>query len=127
MFTADESCSGLPHFFWRARAQAAMFFDCSQEQEDLPRAGRILGRRMFLCVGSSSKVRQILSSQQLEVAVKISNNDITTSRGLQVFTSLRIRGRAWWAPPGSPTKSAFNGADPKSNEAVPESNEAVPK
>ena len=94
MFTADESCSGLPHFFWRARAQDAMFFDCSQEQEDLPRAGRILGRRMFLCVGSSSKVRQILSSQQLEVEVKISNNDTTTSRRLQVFNSLRIRGRA---------------------------------
>jgi len=82
---------------------------------------------MFLGVGSSSKVRQILSSQQLEVEVKISNNDITTSRGLQVFTSLRIRGRAWWAPPGSPPKSAFNGADPKSIEAVLKSIEAVRK
>src|SRR5437868_15378953 len=59
--------------------------------------------------------------------ISVSNNDITTSRGLQVFNSLRIRGRAWRAPPGTPPKSAFNGADPNCIEAVPNRIEAVPK
>ena len=59
--------------------------------------------------------------------ISVSNNDITTSRGLQVFNSLRIRGRAWRAPPSSPPKSAFNGAVPKSFEAGPKSFDAVPK